>query len=361
MTVGRDHRAWRSQRSARLVPCVRTPAARIARLLGSFAACVMLVGGGYGSLAFGQTTLLGGVPVLYTPSSVPAATASQNVRPQPFQRATMLDGTVKAGGGIAFSSGNPFASDPGPSSRIGDFDLLTGAYAPFAIDFAGSARGDVGWTIGRTYSQVQTTGSAQHVSDGAQGLNWFQASQPELRIIPDGVSGTLDAAQIVLGADRFIEFAQTAENAATYAAVNGAGGVLERIAADGEGEPQHYIYHQSNGTRTYFFGSGTSDNRADYQVWKIVGADGQTAYVGHPTSAATAASTGYDANRNLLLAYDGANTGAGTSATAGGRRYTYSYTGSIGGRSRLAGVVVEQRTDMTASGWSSVETVATIE
>jgi hypothetical protein len=190
MTVGRDHRDGRPHTCEVVAPCTVQPTARKSRLVATFTASAMLVAVAAGGVAFGQTTLLGGVPALYTPSSVPAATASQQVRPQPFQRATMLDGTVKAGAGIAFSSGNPFASDPGPSSRIGDFDLLTGAYAPFAIDFAGSARGDVGWTVGRTYSQVQTTGTNQHVSDGAQGLNWFQASQPELRIIADGVSST---------------------------------------------------------------------------------------------------------------------------------------------------------------------------
>jgi len=138
--------------------------------------------------------------------------------------------------GIAISGGNQFYADPAPSASIGGVSLLLGAYTPTVVDWQGSSRGRVGWVIGRSYNQVQSTGSGNHVSNGAQGKNWFQLSQPEIRILSGAGTDGLDVIEIVYGADRFLQFQRTGSTATTYQGVNGAGGIIEAVVGS-EGEP----------------------------------------------------------------------------------------------------------------------------
>jgi|GEM_PF-4231316 len=112
--------------------------------------------------------------------------------------------------GLPVGGANPFANDPALRGTISDISLVNGAYSPFAVDYIGTARGEVGWVIGRTYSQVQAAGSGVHTSNGYQGKNWHQASQPELRIRTGAGADGLDAIELILGADRLLRYQQTA-------------------------------------------------------------------------------------------------------------------------------------------------------
>ena len=127
------------------------------------------------------------------------------------------------------------------------------------------------------------------------------------------------------GADRYVEFKRTADNADTFRGVNGAAGIFKYES----GSPDLYVYYDQNGNRTYFFGGNTSSNRADWQLWKFVDPAGNTAYVGHATTASTAVTNGYNTDGTLAQAFD-----------SEGRRYCYTYS-TIDSATRLTQVIAE--------------------
>jgi len=122
-------------------------------LVGRFAAAVaaplaLLLAAGHSS---GQELLQLSAPLL---TSQGTSAAGQDISPLPTQRVSALDGSTLGRGGLPVGGANPFANDPAPRGTIADISLVNGAYSPFAVDYVGTARGDVGWVIGRTYSQV---------------------------------------------------------------------------------------------------------------------------------------------------------------------------------------------------------------
>ncbi|MFN7021605.1 MAG: hypothetical protein ACK4WH_09795, partial [Phycisphaerales bacterium] len=262
-------------------------------------------------------------------------TRVQGVRPRAEQRGVGLAGAHRAGGSLAWAlAGNPFESTQAGETLSG-IRLATGTYAPTEIDLALPAQ--VPWVVGRTFNARQADSGGTHFdSDGYQGKNWFQVSQPEIRLYDaDGNAGTKQAADLiylVYGADRYVEFKRTADDADTFRGVNGAAGVFKYES----GSPDLYVYTDQNGNRTYFFGGNTSSNPADWQLWKFVDPAGNTAYVGHATTASTAISGGYYKS-------DGQFSGRIKQAfDSEGRRYTYLYsTQEVGGTRRLTEVTAE--------------------
>jgi hypothetical protein len=326
--------------------CSRTrPSTRSAslKLLSLLAAC-------------GSALTVSADPILQTHSTsltsyvYTGSSRVQGVRPLAIQRGVHLDGSGRAGSVFGWAmAGNPFEPGVGSSCgghTLGHIALETGAYAPMEIDAAFPAQ--VPWIIGRTYSQMQETSTPSHQdSDGYQGKNWFQMSQPELRLYDadsnPGTKGDADIIYLIYGADRYIEFDRTAANADTFRAVNGAAGVIELEA----GSPDVYVYYDQQGNRTYFFGDDTASNVADWQLWKVVDPAGNTAYVGHKTTAATAVTNGYNADGTIGVAYD--------STSNGGRRFTYDYD-TIDSVSRL----IEVKVEVNSSGWGGGGTVIEI-
>ncbi len=116
---------------------------------------------------------------------------------------------------------------------------------------------------------------------------------------------------------------------------NGSAGVVSFTAASG-GEPETYKLVDQHGTETTFFGFDTNAGAAKGQVWKIVDAEGNTAFVGDATTASTAITNGYTAQGRISKAYDSAD-----------RRFTYTYDGTT---YRLTEVKAETKTGGT---WSS--------
>ncbi|MBX3403604.1 MAG: hypothetical protein KF699_09370 [Phycisphaeraceae bacterium] len=281
-----------------------------------------------------------------------AASGGQDIRPMLQQRGVGVDGSMRAGSTFGWAlAGNP--SDPGGSvgqTRLGDVHLATGTFAPFEVDLALPAPGMARWVVGRSYSHTQkSTAPAHRNSNGPQGYNWFQTSQPEIVFHDDPFGAANDLVYIVYGAERFVEFKRVGSSSDEFKAMNGAAGVVQHVP----GSPDVYIYTDQHGVRTYFFGGNTGSGRADYQVWKIVDPAGNAAYVGDAGSASTAASSGYNTDKTIAVAYDG-------HTASDGRRYTYGYS-SIGGRNRLVSVVAEVKTGGTWASPSGVSEVGRVE
>ena len=266
----------------------------------------------------------------YLPS---AASGVQDVRPRAIHRAVHLDGTLV--GGTPFGlpiAGNPFGSPWNGRRFLGPVRLDIGGYTPTEVDIALPAT--VPWVIGRTYNGLQeTSGGAHRHSDGYQGRDWFQTSQPEIVLYEHASDDTKDVLYILWGADRYIELERLDDggNPATavdlYKAVNGSAGVVE-FAEGTTGEPDTYTYHIHSG-KVVFFGFDTDAGAAAGQIWKIIGAGGEVAYVGDKTTGSTAITNGYDSGGKITEARD-----------SKGRKYTYTYT-TLDGTARLTKVKAE--------------------
>ncbi len=276
----------------------------------------------------------------YKPGS---ASSVQDIRPMAAQRGVGIDGALRAGGSFGWAmQGNPFESAIA-GETLEELRIATGAYAPLEIDLALPA--EVPWIVGRTFNARQeTSGGSHRDSNGYQGRNWFQTSQPELVFVDNDSNGGTreleDLIYLVYGADRYIEFRRSDDDVDTFRGVNGAAGVIEYES----GSPDVYVYYDLHGNRTYFFGGNTSGG-ADWQIWKFVDPAGNTAYVGDATTASTAETNGYDASGRILYAYDSAD-----------RRYSYSYS-QLDTVYRLTEVKAETKTGGT---WSNPTGVAEV-
>jgi RHS repeat-associated protein len=305
-------------------------------------ALVVAVSAAVSSGALAQTQVLEVYGASLTTYKPTGATACQGAYPMANaeQRGVHIDGTLRSPSPFGWAiAGNPFGDAVNGSPRSGDLVLSTGTYSPTEIDWVGPNPGMVRWVIGRTFNQRQ-----QSISNGPQGKNWHQGSQPEL-VFYDDADNTKDMLYLVYGADRFIEFQRTDQSDPsgddpTFKAKNGAAGYIKYVS----GSPDTYVYHDQAGTRVYFFGGNTSSNRANWQIWKIVDAAGNVCFVGDASTASTAASNGYNTDKTINVAYDAAENG--------GRRYSYTYT-TIDSVSRLTEVKVETKTGGT---WTSSPT-----
>lgn len=278
------------------------------------------------------------------------ATAVQELQPIHFQRGVNLDGTKRLESALGWAlAGNPYSESWDSKLWMGDIRLDTLSYSPTTIDLSLPAPG-FRWIIARAYNGVQHDSSSHVDSNGYQGWNWSQMSQPEL-VFHDNADDTKDAIYLVYGADRYIEFIRAGESSDVFKAVNGAAGAIKftaGTAASGEDPavPDQYTYYDQIGNVTVFFGSQYA-GAAAWQLWKITDPAGNIAYVGDPTVPSTAITNGYDAGGRILKAYDTAS-----------RRYTYTYSGStIGGAYRLTQVKAETK---SGTSWSSPGTVTEV-
>ncbi len=275
------------------------------------------------------------------------ASAGQDILPLALQRGVGIDGTMRAGSTLGWSlAGNPMGESWNGSANLAGVNAATGAPSVSAVDMALPSAGPR-WVVGRTYNPVQTdntTATGGHRdSDGYQGRNWFQSSQPEIFVYVDTgspVDHAKDVVYIVYGADRYIELARTSSTSTEYKAKNGAAGVVQYVS----GSPDTWVYTDQMGNKTTFFGGNTSSGAADWQFWKMADEAGNTIYVGDKTTASTAVTSGYTGKR-ITKAYDQAD-----------RRYTYTYT-TLDSKSRLTQVKAETRTGGT---WASPTGLATV-
>ncbi|MBI4881742.1 MAG: hypothetical protein HY812_19090 [Planctomycetes bacterium] len=264
----------------------------------------------------------------YLPAS---ATNVQDIRPLVGHRGVNIEGSLRAAPGFALAiQGNPFENEwRGGPGMNGPVNVAMGTFREFEVDLSFPAPG-FRWNVGRSYNHRQRTSADAHRdSDGYQGVNWFQTSQPEIVLHEDGQDPDDDVLYLVYGADRFIEFSRVylAEGTSdTFLAVNGAAGVVVYE----EGEPDTYTYFDQHGNEVTFFGFGYYAYHAKGQIWKMTDPAGNVAYVGDETTGSTAISSGYNVNGGIAIAYDTA-----------GRRYTYTYT-TLDSVERLTRVKAEE-------------------
>lgn len=244
---------------------------------------------------------------------------AQNVLPFAAQRGVGLDGSLRSQAPFGWQvNANPYAHEWNNNARYnGDIMLHTGRYSPTEVDLSLPAPG-FSWTVGRTYSIPETGGTFE----GYMGYNWQQFSQPEIvyHAVAGSGAGQEDVIYLVYGADRFLEFRELEDGSDVFRGVNGAAGAIVRDSIAGTSvDHDVYVYWDRSGTRSYFFDEDDGDNSptgydAGGQLWKIIDAAGNTAYVGHETNPTTAITSGYDSGARMQVAYDTA-----------GREYQYNY------------------------------------
>jgi RHS repeat-associated protein len=282
------------------------------------------------AVLFALTASVGSAQILQTHAEslttyLPSVTAVQDVRPRPEQRGTNLEGSMRKGSPLPFAiAGNPFENAWRGETEIDGLGLDVGAWSPSEVDISLPAPGHR-WAIGRSYNSRQDS-SGHHASNGYQGFNWHQSSQPEIVFHDDATGPEEDLIYLVYGADRFAEFKRTGSGTSDFKGVNGAAGVFVHST----GSPDTFALTDQRGLVYTFFGFNTADADHKGQLWKIVDPAGNTAYVGSTSSASAAISAGYDADGRITLAYDSAS-----------RSYAYTYSSlTIGGVKRLETVVV---------------------
>src|SRR5262245_44000447 len=132
-------------------------------------------------------------------------TAVQDIRPLALQRGVWIEGRLRSAPSQRMViAANPF-EDAWRAATIGGVSLATGTYEVAEVDIALPAEG-FPWVIGRTYNARQEDSSGSHRnSDGPQGMNWSQSSQPEIRFYDDA-NNAKDLVYLLYGADRFAEY-----------------------------------------------------------------------------------------------------------------------------------------------------------
>jgi hypothetical protein len=247
------------------------------------------------------------------------ATPAQDAEPLLNQRGTGLDGSLRLQAPFGWVvNANPFHEEWNDKAwYLDEIMLNTGRYSPTEIDMALPAPG-FRWTVGRTYNIPVDGTSGSPRTEGYQGYNWQQFSQPELVYV--GGPGDVDYIYIVYGADRYLTFRQLEENSPVFRGVNGAAGA---VVAGASGDHELFVYWDQHGTRSTFFDPRDGDNEVTVspavhngqgQLWTIEDAAGNKAYVGHPTDPADAIEEGYNGLGYMQVAYDTA-----------GRKYEYYY------------------------------------
>jgi RHS repeat-associated protein len=272
-------------------------------------------------------------------------TGVQNILPPSRNRGVNIDGSVREPSLQGWAcAGNPFGDGVGWNghNRLRDIRLDAGTYNPTEVDLALPSIG-VQWVIGRTFN-----GRQGHTSQGYQGRNWMQTSQPEI-VLYEGASDPDDVLYIVYGADRFLEFKRV-DSTDVFKGKNGTAGVVKRTAgvdntSPTPDTPEKYEYIDQNGTVTTFFGL-TYAAQAAGQIWRIEDTAGNRCYVGHATDMATAISSYNDSGDYPYGAIE-------TAYDSAGRRYTYAYIDyaeTHDGISRLSQVKAE----IDDGGWVTV-------
>ena len=238
--------------------------------------------------------------------------------------------------------------------QVGLVDLFANTSEISDIDLRLPAPG-FSWIIGRSFNARQEDSGGSHIdSDGYQGCNWFQNSQPEL-VFYDDADNSKDLIYLMLAADKFLAFNRVTSSSTTFKAVNGAGGVILLHTFDGV---ELATFHTLGGKRLDFFwfdgAGGAIDDDIEGSLWRImdstvtvdpydtadllVASDGNIAYIGDigDPDSTHAQANGYDgATGAVTFAYDTAD-----------RRYKYTYD-TIDGTERLISVEVATLVDST--------------
>ena len=184
--------------------------------------------------------------VSLTTMQVTANAPVQDTRPRLLNRGTQLDGRLRLPPAEHMAiHADPF-EDAWQAPAIGGIDLATGAYSAAEVDIALAATG-FSWVVGRSYNARQEASGSHMDSNGVQGQNWFQASQPSIVLYDPGGTAS-DMVYLMYGADRFAEYKRVVNSGITgdtFAGVNGAAGVF--LFTNGGSAPDTYELTDQNG------------------------------------------------------------------------------------------------------------------
>lgn len=264
---------------------------------------------------------------------------------------------------------------------------VLGNYEPhFGPDLSVASVG-YDWFSATSYNSRQEVGQsltteggtfARHVSDGYQGKNWFQNSQPELTRYffttngggpvglgvgggggeneeppgPEEQAGATRMLAITYNANRRLSLRPAGTRHLGMKGTSGSAEELRFPTGTGTNNIHLVRYTDRNGRMFTFFGwdSVPSSNVPSHvvgQLWKVEDFDSNLSYVGHPTDPVQAFTIGYGlsaASRGIKVAHD-----------ASGNRFSYTYsTTPIGGVIRLLEVRAER---FVNSAWELVEEV----
>lgn len=263
-------------------------------------------------------------------------TLVQGVRPQYLQRGATFDGAMRSRPAYPMAlAGNPFENAWTDRESYGGIRIDLGAFAAQDVDIALPTDG-IPWVIGRNYNARQLdSGSSAINSNGYQGRNWFQTSQPEI-VFYDDATNTKDLIYLVYGADRYVQFVRAGTSSNQFKGSNGGAGCFNYVSSS----PDTYVYTDQQGNEWTFFGFNTTSHTTDGQFWKVTTPNSKTSFVGDATTGSTAITNGYSGGK-ITTAYD-----------ASDRRFTYTYT-TLNGTSRLTQVKAETKTGGT---WASSPT-----
>lgn len=264
----------------------------------------------------------------------------------------------------------------GPS-RMGPVDQGRGVVVHSEVDLALPSPG-FSWIIGRSLGMNSADENDDYLvaTETEQGWNWVQGMEASVAFhdewVPSndlmGESFPMQAS-VRYGSTGGMEFylRQPGEFAgrgdsfftdkwAVYQPTEGAQGLLlvehGADADEDDGTLPVVKYIDDEGTQVYFFhptDADATDLGLGGRLWKIVDAGGNTAWIGHPTNAATAAEAGYETDFEEL-----GHLAVKFAVDPGDRRYTYTYTGAGTYGTvldRLTQVKVEKKTGGTWEGF----------
>lgn len=237
--------------------------------------------------------------------------------------------------GVPDGLGDPFKDPP----RIGNVELARGTFTSTEIDLSLPSPG-FSWVIARANTRNRRDpGNGDKFTlaeNSTQGYNWMQLSQPELTVTT-GVLGDVRRVTLRYQSDGYMEFLESGTAVNVFLGYGSNPGGLKFIPGS-DNTPNLYEYYDQRGTVSTFF--DPLDSRSSHaagRLWKIVDANGNTAWVGHPTDPVEAVDDGYGSS-GIEMAVD-----------PGNRRYTYDYD-TVGSLTRLVGVVAETKTSGTWEG-----------
>jgi len=247
--------------------------------------------------------------ILMTPiANSCSVTMPQGVKPTPLTPLNGYDGVARATGMAVYDifNGDPYEqADCSIFYMVGDVNMVSGSYAPTAVDIKVAWAGP-SWPIVRTYNSQQgffgadgsnlTWTSCQ--SNGPQGRNWFQGSMSGL--VFDGTQSAPPAAgvteesppptiptnlRLIVGADRYITltFANTVRDGSNvdhyvYKGTNGSSAWAEYIPSSTG--PDLIKVKTRNGMEYTYFGTNTAAGNAAGKLWKQTDAVGRTSVIG---------------------------------------------------------------------------------
>ena len=297
--------------------CVQRSGVRVA--LGRVRSLAVVAGLAAGLSAAGMTAraqeaMPQTASILMTPiANSCSVTTPQGVKPTPLTPLNGYDGVARATGMAVYDifNGDPYEqADCSIFYMVGDVNMVSGSYAPTAVDINVAWAGP-SWPIVRTYNSQQgffgdsenglTWTSCQ--SNGPQGRNWFQGSMSGLLV--DGTQNAPPPAgvtpqqpllgsdpvvipvnlRLIVGADRYITltFANTVRDGSNgdhyvYKGTNGSSAWAEYIPSSTG--PDLINVKTRDGMEYTYFGTNTAAGNAAGKLWKQTDAVGRTSVIG---------------------------------------------------------------------------------